>query len=232
MSASDPQAPSWRLSRPGSGLGLWHAVGRQLARPSGAFGRLAGRFMVHVNREPYRLALEALAAGRSDDVLEVGFGPGEGLAELTRQVTRGRVFGLDGSPQMMRRARRRNRQALARGHLSLADGDFRRLPWSDRSFDKVLAVNVGYFFDADGQAVREMARVLRPGGRAVLYVTDRETMRTWPFAGPDTHATFDAGDLRGLLVRGGFAPDAVEIRPVQLAFNVKGLIAIARRTDG
>lgn len=227
VSSSDTPVLSRHPAR--ARLGLWHEIGRQLAYPSGPFGHLAGLLMERANREPYRLALEALAPGRDDEVLEIGIGPGAGLAELTRQVTRGRVFGLDGSPQMLRRAARRNRCAVASGHLILASGDFCHLPWGAARFDTVLAVNVAYFFDVEGRAAREIRRVLRPGGRAALYVTDRETMRTWPFAGPDTHTTYDAEGLRGLLVRGGFAPEAVEIRQVALPMNVKGLVAIARR---
>ncbi len=185
--------------------------------------------MAGVNREPYRLALAALDPQPDDHVLEIGFGPGAGLAALARQVTGGRVCGLDGAPDMARLAARRNKSAVAAGRVLLATGDFRRLPWPPGSFDKLLAVNVAYFFDPEGCAVREMARVLRPGGQAVLYVTDRATMRTWPFAGPETHVTYDARDLHDLLLRGGFSPDAIAVRPVRLAMKVQGLVAIARR---
>lgn len=229
VSSSGSPHPSGSLAPKGSGFGLWHEIGRQLARPTGALGLLTGFLMARVNRAPYRLALDALSPSRQDEVLEIGFGPGDGLAELTRRVGRGSVFGLDGSPQMLRRAARRNRRAVASGHLILARGDFSHLPWSAARFDRVLAVNVAYFFDAEGRAASEIHRVLRPGGRAVLYVTDRETMRSWPFAGPDTHTTYDAEDLRGLLLRGGFASDAIEIRQVTLPLNVKGLVAIAQR---
>lgn len=213
-----------------TGSGLWHRIGRQLAHPSGLPGYVAGRFMIGVNRQPYRLALAALDPQPQDHVLEIGFGPGAGLAALAERVTGGRICGLDGAADMARLAARRNRKAVAAGRVSLATGDVHRLPWPAESFDKVLAVNVAYFFDREGGAVREMARVLRPGGLAVLYVTDRATMRAWPFAGPETHVTYDARDLQDLLLRGGFAPGAIAIRPVRLAMKVQGLIATARRS--
>jgi SAM-dependent methyltransferase len=49
---------------------------------------------------------------------------------------------------------------------------------------KVLLVNVVYFFDSDGRDISEVYRVLRSGGRLVIYVTSRDTMQKWPFAGP------------------------------------------------
>ena len=41
---------------------------------------------------------------------------------------------------------------------------------------KVLLVNVVYFFDSDGRDISEVYRVLRSGGRLVIYVTSRDTM--------------------------------------------------------
>ncbi|MDQ0505337.1 class I SAM-dependent methyltransferase [Xanthobacter agilis] len=213
---------------PSEGGGLWHRLGCQLAHPEGPWGTLAGRVMARINATPYRHAIAALAPYPDDQVLEIGFGPGAGLAELARRVTRGHVCGLEASDAMLRLARRRNGAALAARRMTLAMGDFRRLPWADRSFDRVLGVNVAYFFDPDGDAVGEIARVLRPGGWLVLYVTDRATMVRWPFAGPRTHVTYDAEALRRILERGGFAPEAIDIRSSRLPLGVKGLVATAR----
>lgn len=216
---------------PGGGAGgVWHRIGRQLAHPRGAAGRLVGRLMARVNRAPYRLALEALAPAATDRVLEVGFGPGEGLQALARQVPDGEIHGIEGSAEMLRQAARRNAGTLACGRMTLLEGDFRHLPWPDATFDKVLAVNVAYFFDAEGRAMAEIRRVLRPGGRVVLYVTDRETMARWPFAGSDTHVTYDAHGLGELLGRCGFAQ--VVVRAARLPLGVGGLVAVAVRGGG
>lgn len=209
--------------------GFWHRMGRQLARPEGPWGVLTGRLMVHLNAAPYRAAIAALGPYPDHRVLEIGFGPGAGLAELARRATRGHVFGLEGSQAMIELAAARNRTALETGRMTLTAGDLRYLPWADASFDRVLGVNVAYFFDPAGGAMGEIARVLRPGGRAVLYVTDRATMERWPFAGPQTHVTYDADALRDLMTTGGFAADTITIRPLDLPFRMKGLVGIAQR---
>lgn len=213
--------------RPGGGL--WHRLGRQLARPQGRAGALAGHLMAWVNRRPNALAIAALEVRPDDHVLEIGFGPGDGLAMLARQAGLGLIHGIDGSPAMLAQATRRNAQAIAEGRMRLATGDMRRLPFPDASFDKVLGVNVAYFFDPDGAAVAEIHRVLRPGGRVALYVTDRATMAGWPFADPRTHVTYDWADLKHLIADGGFEPARVMIRALDLPLGVKGLIATARR---
>lgn len=207
---------------------FWHWLGRQLARPEGGGGALVGRAMSLANRAPYRLAIEALRPAQKDRVLEIGFGPGAGIAELAERMPGGHVAGIEGSPAMLRLATARNRAAIAGGQVDLREGDFRDLPWADASFDGVLAVNVAYFFDAGGAAASELRRVLKPGGRAVVYVTDRSTMRHWPFAGKDTHRTYDGAGLRRLLVDGGFGDADIRVVAHRLPFGVEGLVAVAR----
>jgi SAM-dependent methyltransferase len=111
--------------------------------------------------------------------------------------------------------------------MVLVQGHFSPLPWIDEMFDKVLLVNVLYFFDPDGRDISEVYRVLRSGGRLAIYVTSRETMRKWPFAATGTHRTFDAHDLAELLEQAGFRPSDIKIANAELALGVKGLVAVA-----
>ncbi len=205
----------------------WHAFGRQLAMPRGVAGRLTGHLMRYLNRGPYQFAIAALDVQRNSRVLELGFGPGEGLAELLRQARHGSVHGIDASATMLAQAQARNAAAIAAGRIMLQQGDFACLPYADHSFDRVLAVNVAYFWSDPAAAVREIRRVLRPGGRLSAYVTDRDTMRTWPFAGSETHRLFDAGLLRQAMIDGGFLASETEVRPLRLPRGVKGLIGVA-----
>lgn len=232
MRPSDPsRAGTSAPTKPPSG-GLWHRLGRQLAHPQGVAGTLVGRLMAYMNRRPNRLAIHVLQLARRHDVLEIGFGPGEGLARLARRVTLGRIWGIDGSPAMVHLAERRNAEAIASGRMELEVGDFHHLPWADASFDRVLAVNVAYFFDRERLAVSEIRRVLRPGGRVVLYVTDRANMKSWPFAGPETHVTYDADDLWQLLLAGGFPETAITLHRARLLMGIKGIIASATLPPG
>lgn len=185
--------------------------------------------MVPLNRIPNRVAIARLAPAAGEAVLEVGFGPGAALAEILRVAPDCRLSGVDRSAAMVDLARRRNRGAPAAGRLDLRAGSVFDLPWADGSFDKVLAVNVAYFFDEDGRAMAELRRVLRPGGRLVLYVTDRGTMERWRFAGPETHRTYDAADLRAALLGAGFPTDAIAIDAVLLPFGMRGWLGTAER---
>ncbi|SKA10642.1 Methyltransferase domain-containing protein [Enhydrobacter aerosaccus] len=206
---------------------LGHRLGRQLREPRGWAGRLTGLAMRVVNDECNRLAVEALAIHATDTVLEVGCGPGHGLALAAAQAPNGRLYGVDRSAVMLEQAAARNRGAVRSGRLVLTTGAFDALPFADRSMDKVLAVNVAYFWDREGRVAREIRRVLRPSGTLALYVTDRATMAHWPFAGADTHIHWDEHSLASMLHAGGFPQATIEVWKVRLRGGVQGLVAVA-----
>lgn len=208
---------------------LWGAIGRQFRRPEGFGGRIMGRVMETINRTPNRVAIAALDIASTDVILELGYGPGCAIAELARRAPRGRVYGVDPSPEMFAAACRRNRKSIGGGAVCLAQGLVGDLGLGSVSIDKILAVNVAYFFAEDAGEMREARRLLKPGGKLALYVTHKAAMRRWKFAGSDTHRLFDADGLRLLLVRAGFAPGEIAIRDVAVAFGVVGLVAIATK---
>ena len=174
---------------------FWEGVGAQLRNPSGLFGKLAGSAMVFTNAKPNTLSIAALSLKEGESLLELGCGPGRALQQLLRLPHLARAIGLDWSDAMLAQTSRRNRQAVDAGRLALVRGDFARLPFPGETVDAILAVNVVYFMNC--AAVREAHRVLRPGGRIVLYATDRSAMRRWPFAGRHTHRLFDRHRLNG-----------------------------------
>ena len=205
---------------------MWHEIGRQLGHPSGWRGRALGQLMRVANRLPNRLALDALALEAGDTVLELGFGPGEALAAMVQGGCRA-IYGIDRSAAMIEQATRRNRAAVAAGRIRLCEGDFASLPYPDASFDKVLAVNVVYFWHHAAEVISEIRRVLRPGGSLVIYATHSGSLDKWKFAGGDTHRHFDEQALLALLMAGGFAPELITVTAVTLARSVSGLVMVA-----
>lgn len=210
---------------------LWLGFGRQLRCPRGLGGHLIGRLMVLLNHRPNEMAIDALDLSPTDRVLEVGFGPGRSLRTLCERVTHGQVHGIDRSVVMYEQAACANRSATLSGRLSLRHGSADALPFDTGAFDKLLLVNVVYFFDHAGRDIAEVHRVLRPGGRVVIYATQGHPRDKWAFSdGSEPHRTFDADELRALLREGGFADTAIDIRPVAFPLGIRGLIAVAHRT--
>ena len=102
-----------------------------------------------------------LAGSGPGEAFDAGMGPGRLLAELTERGWT--VSGLDASGEMVEAARRRLPEAQER----LVVGEIERLPFPDASFDLVVATGVLEYADVDA-ALAELARVLRPGGRAIV----------------------------------------------------------------
>ncbi|MEJ2228056.1 MAG: class I SAM-dependent methyltransferase [Alphaproteobacteria bacterium] len=205
---------------------FWEGIGRQLRCPTGRAGWLIGHLMSLINKQPNQLAIEALAVSPSDTILELGFGSGRSIKALTALASRGEVLGIDQSPEMLTLASRANQRAIGAGRVALRLGRFDALPWPSETVDKILAVNVAYFFGTTGDEFREVRRVLRPGGMIAIYATDRSTMAKWKFAGLETHSHIDEATLRAMAVCGGFDPVEVSVKTVSLPFGINGILAI------
>ena len=148
----------------------------------GAAGRAAGAVMARLNRDMERAAIDVLGPDAAHTVLSIGFGPGVGLADLLDRLPDGRAAGIDPSPTMVAQARRRNRRHVESGHLVVAQAAAESIPWPDRSFDGVLAVNSMQLWAPLPEGLREVARVLRPGGALVALTHVWAIEKTRPLA--------------------------------------------------
>jgi SAM-dependent methyltransferase len=120
----------------------------------------------------YRAMATELELQADDDLLDVGCGSGGLLAEHAAHVRY--VAGLDASEIQVRMARRRLAGRLADGSAQIELGDAERLPWQDGRFSVVTSLNTLKFVPDPEGALREMRRVLRPGGRVVVTLSDSE----------------------------------------------------------
>lgn len=110
---------------------------------------------------------EAAHVGAGQQVLDVACGTGALTTAVARRVAPGgAAIGLDANPQMLAVARRKH------AGIEWHDGRAESLPFADASFDAVVSQFGLMFFDDRVAALREMWRVLRPGGRLAVAVCD------------------------------------------------------------
>jgi ubiquinone/menaquinone biosynthesis C-methylase UbiE len=115
--------------------------------------------------------IQALDLEDAGSLLCVGLGTGNELVAALRAAAQVRVSGIDLSPSALASSRRKLRLAGGTADLQIMDASAIRHP--DGSFDRVLCVHVLDFMDNPGRAVREIVRVLAPGGRFVITFPSR-----------------------------------------------------------
>lgn len=143
-------------------------IARQSGHPRGWLGQVIAAIMVRETAGANRAAIAALAAKPADRVLDIGCGSGLSIELLLQQLPQGHAAGSDPSPVMAARAQARNHRAVVQGRAAITIAPVEHLPFANKAFDAAMSVHTLYFWADLGGAFREIARVLRPGGRLVL----------------------------------------------------------------
>jgi ubiquinone/menaquinone biosynthesis C-methylase UbiE len=127
--------------------------------------------MVRLTRRLYQEVIADLAALRlvEGKVLDVGTGPGTLVCELARSLPGLQVYGIDLSEDMIRLARAHARSEQLEERVQFDTGNVAHLPYPDQSFDVVVSTISMHHWDELEQPLRELYRVLRPGGRLWIY---------------------------------------------------------------
>ena len=154
--------------------------GEPLRRETYTHGHAPAVVRQHAQRTAEEAAgflLPELRRGMS--VLDVGCGPGSITRGLAEHVAPGPVVGLDLSRETLEAARR---DAAARGldNLRYQEGSVYALPFPDAAFDVVYAHQVLQHLRERDAALREMLRVVRPGGCVAVRDVDWGTAAYWP----------------------------------------------------
>src|SRR5580658_1813660 len=189
---------------------------------------------------PVTLALvEDAQVGTRHAVLDVATGPGEPALSIAAQVApEGRVCGIDPAPDMVAAARR------AADHLGIGNAQFEvasadQLPFPADTFDAVVSRFGVMFFPSPVEAVREMLRVLKPGGKLALaawHFADRnpffytlsrvmERFVDSPPVAPDAPDAFrfaSPGKLRDVLTEAGAVAPSERL----LRFTIQAPISV------
>jgi len=148
-------------------------------------------------------ALDLLELRPHDQLLEIGFGHGKTIHRAAARLDRGFVAGIDLSETMLRMATRTNREAIEAGTVELELGDSSNIDYPDGRFSKALAVHTVYFWADPAAHLREIARVLLPGGTFVLGFRPKGQPGTESF--PDSIYTFySEAEIAALLEDAGF----------------------------
>lgn len=135
----------------------------------------------------------ALAAAPRSRVLEVGCGPGHLAIRLVRDHDLD-VTAVDLDPAMIEHAESNAKRSGALRQPAFMVGDAAALPGGDASVDLVVSTLSMHHWSDSAAGLREIARVLRPGGRALIWDI-KPGSRLLHARAPDPTATFEASPL-------------------------------------
>jgi SAM-dependent methyltransferase len=180
----------------GHGAGI-HVPGGILISDAGAYDRRTGILLGSLYRS---IAVDVAAvAGPSARLLEVGCGPGHLTVRMARDHGLD-VTGLDLDPQMIERARTNADEHSGAGRSpTFFIGDVAALPFDDKSFDIVVSTFSMHHWSDPPAGLREIERVLRPGGRALIW--DLKPGLPFHTGMPDPAEHVRAGPLRVIEVK-------------------------------
>ena len=106
--------------------------------------------------------------GKQDIILDAGCGGGRTVSKLAAIATQGKVYGIDHSTESVAMATRTNKQWIDIARVEVREASVSSLPFSDGTFDVVTAVETHFWWPALPTDLREVLRVLKPGGRLII----------------------------------------------------------------
>ncbi|QTL03107.1 metalloregulator ArsR/SmtB family transcription factor [Aquabacter sp. L1I39] len=148
--------------------------------------------------------LEALGPEPIGDLLDLGTGTGRMLEIFSPRIGRG--LGIDLSPDMLGVARVNLEKAGIR-NCSVRQGDIYAPPASGTGFDAIIVHQVLHFLDEPARALREAARLLKPGGRLLVVDFAPHDLEFLREAHAHRRLGFPAEAVAGWMAQAGLVPD-------------------------
>jgi ubiquinone/menaquinone biosynthesis C-methylase UbiE len=140
----------------------------QCQRPTGLMGRFVLWNMNSRHSKVTDWGLARVVVEKHHTILDVGCGGGRAVRKLAAMATVGKVYGVDHSPASVAFATKTNKKAVAAGQVSIIEGSVSRLPFPDRTFDLITAIETHFWWPDLAGDMRELLRMLKPGGTLLV----------------------------------------------------------------
>jgi SAM-dependent methyltransferase len=179
----------------------------QVRKPSRWLGRLMAQVMNESHGPLTDWGLSHIQVTEEYTILDVGCGGGRTINKLA-QWTGGEVCGVDFAKGSVASSRATNKELIAAGRVHIEHGSVSELPFAADRFDLVTAIETQYYWpNLDGD-MREILRVLKPGGKFLVIAENYKGSRTDWLEGPLMRllgsSRLSASDQRELFVRTGY----------------------------
>lgn len=206
--ASTPD--SWRYwLRLAVGLVVGFYLMRQVRKPSKWIGR---PFTWMMNRSHSNLTdwgLQHVRIEKNFAVLDIGCGGGRTIQKLAAVATEGKVYGVDYASGSVASSRNKNAASISTGRVDIKQGSVSRLPLPDNTLDVATAIETQYYWPDLPNDMREILRVLKPGGTLLVIAETYRGGKNSGVTGPVMKllgsSSLSADDQRALFTSAGYA---------------------------
>lgn len=193
-------------------------IASQLGCPEGEQGIKTAEKMAVNNAYMTESSINFLELEDNEVVLEIGPGNASHLKEILSCAKGLKYVGLDISQTMLDEAEKINQDAVKKGTASFALTDGSSIPFPNHFFNKIFTVNTVYFWKDPIAYLREIHRVMRPGGVFCLTFADKDFMETLPFTAYG-FTLYDENTVKQLLLIAGFSIIYIETQLEKITSN-------------
>lgn len=192
-------------------MGILKTFFNNTRKPEGLLGKWMVGSMNHAHAAVSDWGMSHLPAAGPAEIAELGCGGGRNVRELLRRYPAAKITALDYSEVSVEKTKRVNRREIQKGRCRVIQGDVSRLPFGDEKFDLATAFETVYFWPGPMESLREVYRVLKPGG-TFLIANESDGMspsdEKW-LSTIDGLRIFDKAQLSVFLTEVGFTEVAV-----------------------
>ena len=185
-------------------------IGGQFAKPKGMAGKIAAKFMNHLNATQYVAVRKYAAKNEGERVLAIGCGNGKTIRML-RKTSKAKFYGFDISEDMITSARRVNDDGVLTNQVILQQGEVDELDFRDGYFDSVYTVNTVYFWHDIQGAMTEILRVLKSGGNFICAYYSKDFLDGLGNFTSEGFEKFQPRDIGVLAKKCGFINVSVKV---------------------
>jgi ubiquinone/menaquinone biosynthesis C-methylase UbiE len=188
----------------------------QFRKPTGWMAGLAALGMNREHEKVWRWGLEHIALQPDAVILDIGCGGGGAVRILAQAASRGKVYGVDYSEDVLCTARRVNQALIRQRLVKIEHGSVSDLPFPKDTFDLATAFETTMFWPSLVDDLREVRRVLKPGGTLLIaneaYADARFERRNAKWARLVGFQLQTPQETRECLIEAGYSKAEVDTR--------------------
>lgn len=180
----------------------------QVRKPDKWFGRIFARLMNQGHGSMTDWGLRHVTIDSEFKVLDIGCGGGATIQKLAAIAEHGVVYGVDYAEGSIAVSREFNRRLIEAGRVVIQRASVSQLPFPNNTFDLITAIETQYYWPDLAGDMREVLRVLKPGGKLVviaeMYKGGKYDWLKWPVMWLLRSSHLSVGDHRELLTSTGY----------------------------